>query len=91
MGETRKTKAMLLEEIEKKNDEIKELKKSVEKLDKYKMYDDDAGEIRALFDSFVNSGFSEEQSFEADAVYKYYGQPRRITKTYKARVDIVVK
>lgn len=64
MAETRKTKAMLLEEIEKKNDEIKELKKSVEKLDKYKMYDDDAGEIRALFDSFVNSGFSEEQSFE---------------------------
>ena len=64
MAETRKTKAMSLEEIEKKNDEIKELKKSVEKLDKYKMYDDAAGEIRALFDSFVNSGFSEEQSFE---------------------------
>lgn len=35
--------------------------------------------------------FKRAVTFEADAVDKYYGQPRRITKTYKARVDIVVK
>ncbi len=59
-----KTKNELLEEIEKKNEELKNLKAEVEKLEKYKKYDDCANEVRAMYQSFVNSGFSEEQSFE---------------------------
>ncbi len=59
-----KTKNELLEEIENKNEELKNLKAEVEKLEKYKKYDDCANEARAVYISFINSGFSEEQSFE---------------------------
>lgn len=59
-----KTKNELLEEIEQKNEELKNLKSEVEKLEKYKKYDDCANEIRAMYQSFVNSGFTEEQAFE---------------------------
>ena len=59
-----KTKNELLEEIEQKNEELKNLKSEVEKLEKYKKYDDCANEIRAMYQSFVNSGFTEDQAFE---------------------------
>lgn len=59
-----KTKNELLEEIEQKNEELKSLKEEMKNLEKYKQYDDCANEVRAMYQSFVNSGFSEEQSFQ---------------------------
>lgn len=58
------TKAELLEEIDKKNKEIKELNQEVEKLERYKIYDNTSNEIKAVHDSFVNSGFTDKQAFE---------------------------
>lgn len=59
-----KTKNELLEEIERKNEEIEVLKADVEKLEKYRKYDEMADEIKAINDSFVRSGFTEQQAFE---------------------------
>lgn len=59
-----KTKNELLEEIEQKNGEIEVLKADIEKLEKYRKYDEMADEIKAINDSFVRSGFTEQQSFE---------------------------
>lgn len=64
MATEKKTKAMLLEEIEQKNEELKGLKKEIEKLEKYKQYEDMANELKAMYDSFVNSGFDETQAFK---------------------------
>ena len=58
-----KTKAMLEEELEQKKNEIEELKKELEKTEKHKQYDDVAGELKAIYDSLVNIGFSEDQAF----------------------------
>ena len=58
-----KTKAMLEEELEQKKNEIEDLKKELAKAEKYKQYDDMAGEIKAIYDSFVNAGFDEDQAF----------------------------
>lgn len=58
-----KTKNELLEEIEQKNTEIAELNEEIKKFDKYKQYDESADELRALFDSFVRTGFSDDQAF----------------------------
>lgn len=57
MENTKKTKAELIEEIN-------GLKKEVEKLDRYKKYEETANEIAALKESFKNAGFTEEQAFE---------------------------
>lgn len=59
----KKTKAMLEEELDQKRAEIEELKKELEKAEKYKQYDDAAGEMKAAYDSFVNAGFTEDQAF----------------------------
>ena len=59
-----KTKAMLEEELDQKKNEIEELKKELVKVEKYKQYDDMAGEIKAIYDSFVNAGFNEDQAYE---------------------------
>lgn len=59
-----KTKNELLEEIEQKNGEIEVLKADIEKLEKYRKYDEMADEIKAINDSFVRSGFTEQQAFE---------------------------
>ena len=58
-----KTKAMLEEELEQKKSEIEDLKKELEKAEKYKQYDDAAGELKAIYDSLVNIGFGEDQAF----------------------------
>lgn len=65
-GETKmaKTKAELLEDIEKKNEEIKDLKKEVEKFEKYKAAQETADELGAYREAFRNAGFSESESFE---------------------------
>ena len=60
----KKTKAMLEEELDQKKNEIEELKKELVKVEKYKQYDDMAGEIKAIYDSFVNAGFNRDQAYE---------------------------
>lgn len=59
----KKTKAMLEEELDQKRAEIEDLKKELAKAEKYKQYDDMAGEVKAIYDSFVNAGFNEDQAF----------------------------
>lgn len=59
-----KTKNELLEEIEQKNEEIEVLKTDIGKLEKYRKYDEMAEEIKTINDSFVRSGFAEQQAFE---------------------------
>lgn len=58
-----KTKAMLEEELEQKKNEIEDLKKELEKTEKHKQYDDAADKLKAIYDSLVNIGFSEDQAF----------------------------
>lgn len=53
----KRTKAELL-------DEIKKLKGEVEKLERFKAYEDQAGELKGMYDSYINAGFTEEQAFE---------------------------
>ena len=60
----KKTKAMLEEELDQKKNEIDELKKELVKVEKYKQYDDMAGEVKAIYDSFVNAGFNRDQAYE---------------------------
>lgn len=59
-----KTREELLKEIEEKNKEIKALKKDVEKLDRYKIYEDTATEFAAVRESFINAGFTKAEAFE---------------------------
>lgn len=59
-----KTKNELLEEIEQKNEEIEVLKADIEKLEKYRKYDEMADEVKAINDIFIRSGFAEQQAFE---------------------------
>jgi len=59
-----KTREELLKEIETKNNEIKELKNDVAKLERYKTYEESANEIAAVRESFVQAGFSKAEAFE---------------------------
>ena len=59
-----KTKAELLKEIEGKNAEIKALKKDIEKLDRYKIYEEGANELAAARNAFVEAGFTKVEAFE---------------------------
>ena len=58
-----KTKNELMEEIEKKNEEIRSLEEEAKRLEKYKTYDNSAEELKGLIDSYIRAGFSEEQAF----------------------------
>lgn len=72
-----KTKNELLEEIEQKNEEIEELKADIEKLEKYRKYDEMEDDVKAINDSFIRSGFTEQQAFELTrgAVTAAVGRP----------------
>lgn len=59
-----KTREDLLREIENKNNEIKALKNDIQRLDRYKQYEDAANEMAALRESFVAAGFSKAEAFE---------------------------
>ena len=61
---TKRTKEMLLNELEAKNAEIKDLKKELEKAKRYEAYEEAAGELAALRDSFVNAGFTKAEANE---------------------------
>ncbi len=64
VGTVSKTKEELLkEELELKNNEVKDLKEELKRLEKYKQYDDMADEMKGMQDSFVRAGFSEDQAF----------------------------
>lgn len=54
----------LTEEINEKTSEIDAPKKEIEKLEKYKQYDEATAEIKVIMDSFVRAGFTEEQAFD---------------------------
>lgn len=55
MATTKKTKAQLIEEIV-------DLKKELDKLEKYKKYEDFANEFAAVRDSFINAGFTRAEA-----------------------------
>lgn len=56
--------AVLKMEIQKKAREIDALKKEIEKLEKYKQYDEATTETKVVMDSFIRAGFTEEQAFD---------------------------
>ena len=58
------TKAELLQELENTRKHAENLKKQVEALERYKKYEEGADEVKALHDSYVNAGFTEEQAFQ---------------------------
>lgn len=64
MATTKKTKAELMEELENVKNAKEELEKELKNLDKYKQYEDMAGEVHAIYVSFVHAGFSEEQAYD---------------------------
>jgi DNA-binding protein H-NS len=59
----KKTKKELLELIKEKEKEIGELKEQAKKAEQYEQFEDSARDFKALYDSFVKAGFSEEQAF----------------------------
>lgn len=61
---TKKAKEELLENIEEKERDIKDLYAQIEKLDKYKQFHDNAELIRAAHESYVTAGFTDDQAFE---------------------------
>jgi hypothetical protein len=61
---TKKTKAELEKELETVKESKAELEKELKNLEKYKQYEDAAGEIHALYTSFVMAGFTDDQAFE---------------------------
>lgn len=59
-----KTREELFAEIDRKQEEINALKEDIKKLERYKQYNEMAGEIKAVYDGYVQSGFTEKQAFE---------------------------
>lgn len=57
------SKESLMREINKKENEIDILKQELERLKKNRQYDEGANEVKALVDSFIRAGFTEEQAF----------------------------
>lgn len=59
-----KTREELMKEIENKNNEIKELKNDIKKLDRYKVYEDAANDTAAIRDSYINAGFTKAEALD---------------------------
>ena len=59
----KKTKKELLELIKEKEKEVSELKEQAKKAEKYEQFDEAARDVKAMYDSIVNAGFSEDQAF----------------------------
>ncbi len=60
----KKTKAELEKELEDIKESKAELEKELKNLEKYKQYEDMAGEVHAIYMSFVHAGFSEERAYD---------------------------
>ena len=58
----RKTKKELMELIDEKEKEIADLKRQSKKAEIYDQFDDAARDLKALYDSFINAGFTEDQA-----------------------------
>lgn len=63
MATTKKTKAELEKELENVKATKAELEKDLKNLEKYKQYENMAGEVYAIYMSFVHAGFFEEQAY----------------------------
>lgn len=44
-------------------DKIYELEKQIKELERYRKYEECANETKAIFDSYVSAGFTEDQAF----------------------------
>lgn len=64
MTPTKMTKAELLKEIEFAHNHIREMEGRLERMDKYKQYEECADELKAMHTALMNSGFTNEQAFE---------------------------
>lgn len=60
----RRTKVQLLEAIEEKDAEIKDLKEEIKNLEKYEEYRKWANEVKVIHASMVDAGFTDWQAFE---------------------------
>ena len=58
---TSKTKAQLLELIEKKEQEIRSLNDEIRSLEKCKRYEDITDEIKDVYDKFLDKGFADDE------------------------------
>lgn len=74
-----KTKAELLEEIEQKNSEIAKLKSEINGLEKLEKNKDATAELKALYDGYVEAGFSENQAFAlVHTMFNNATKPKRL-------------
>lgn len=64
MTTAKNTKAQLAEELETAKKDLAKLEQQMKDFDKYKIYDDGAKDLKAIYDAYVNVGFTEEQAFE---------------------------
>lgn len=71
-----KTKNELMEETDPMNEEIKALYSEVKRLEKYKAYDQSSEELKALMDSYIRAGFSEEQAFALQQLVLFASMPK---------------
>lgn len=61
---TKNTKAELEKELETVKESKAELEKELQNLEKYKHYEDAAGEIHAFYMAFVKAGFGTDRAYE---------------------------
>lgn len=64
---TKMTKAMLVEELEKTQDQVSELELKLVNLERYEQYETMAGETFGVYESFVNAGFTQDMAFTLTA------------------------
>ena len=63
MSNSKKTKAMLQEEIEQLRQELSDKNKELAKLDKYKKFDDMGEELFVAMTAMINAGFTHDEAF----------------------------
>lgn len=54
----------LLEILKERKADMEQLKIELKRLDKYTQYSESAAELKVIYDSFVEAGFSEDQAFQ---------------------------
>ena len=85
MATTKKTKAELMEELEKIKNDKAELEKELKNLENYKQYEECADETKAMHTAFMNSGFSDEQAFELVKMMMQSALSQQFTKAVLRR------
>lgn len=79
---TKKTKAELEKELEAIKESKAELEKELKNLEKYKQFEDDAGEVHALYTAYMMTGFSEDQAFELTKIVLQNAMTNQTTNYY---------